>query len=170
MADENALFLFVTGAGPCDRVPDMLREFVARDFKVYSVLTPNVSLVKPVAPLMEVPGNHWVHEYRQSPLDTYPFGTLLIAPCTFNTFNKIALGLADNLATSMIADGLGAGCPVVIAPAMNHGLWSHPQTAASLERLRSWGCEIVMPTITDQWVTMAPIKEIVETVSRISRA
>ena len=168
MATENALFLFVTGAGPCDRVPDMIREFVNRQFTVYSVLTPNVSLVKPPATLMEVPGNHWIHHYRQSPLDTYPFGTLVVAPCTFNTFNKIALGLADNLATSMIADGLGAGLPVAIAPAMNHGLWSHPQTAASLERLRSWGCEIIMPTISEQWVTMAPIEDVVETVSRVA--
>jgi phosphopantothenoylcysteine synthetase/decarboxylase len=170
MADENALFLFVTGAGPCDLVPDMIRDFIDHEFEVYSVLTPNVSLVKPVATLMEVPGNHWIHEYRQTPLDRYPFGALLVAPCTFNTFNKIALGLADNLATSMIADGLGAGCPVIIAPAMNHGLWSHPQTAASLERLRSWGCEIVMPTVTDQSVTMAPIEDVVETVLRVARS
>jgi hypothetical protein len=170
MANEKALFLFATGAGSVDLIPDMIREFVTREFTVYSVLTPNVSLVSPRAPLMEVPGNHWVHAYRQEPLDRYPFGTLLVAPCTFNTFNKIALGLADNLATSMIADGLGAGCPVVIAPAMNHGLWSHPQTAASLERFGSWGVEIVPPTITDEWVAMAPIEDILDTVLRVHDA
>lgn len=170
MTDDKALFLFATGAGSCDRIPDIIREFLAHEFTVYSVLTPNVSLVTPPAPLMEVPGNHWIHEYRQEPLDRYPFGTLLVAPCTFNTFNKIALGLADNLATSMIADGLGAGCPVVIAPAMNHGLWSHPQTTISRERLSSWGCEIVLPNITNQWVTMAPIEDIVQTVLRVRHA
>jgi len=167
MDDNNALFLFATGAGSIDLVPEMIREFVSREFTVFSVLTPNVSLVKPVAPLMEVPGNHWVHEYRQKPLERYPFGTLLIAPCTFNTFNKIALGLADNLATSMIADGLGAGCPVVIAPAMNHGLWSHPQTAMSQERLSNWGVKIVPPSISDEWVAMAPIEDIVSTVLNV---
>lgn len=170
MANDKALFLFATGAGSCDRVPDMIREFVANQFTVYSVLTPNVSLVAPPAPLMEVPGNYWIHEYRQKPLDRYPFGTLLVAPCTFNTFNKIALGLADNLATSMIADGLGAGCPVVIAPAMNHGLWSHPQTATSRERLGRWDCEIVPPTITHQSVSMAPVEDIVKVVLRVHDA
>lgn len=167
MDSNKVLFLFATGAGSIDLVPDMIREFVSLDYTVYSVLTPNVSLVKPPAPLMEVPGNHWIHEYRQKPLDRYPFGTLLVAPCTFNTFNKIALGLADNLATSMIADGLGAGCPVVVAPAMNKGLWSHPQTSAYKELLESWGVKIVPPSISDQWVAMAPVEDIVNTVKSV---
>lgn len=64
----------------------------------------------------------------------------------------------------MIADGLGAGHRVIIAPSMNRGLWVHPQTKASLERLTNWGCEIVLPTITDVQVTMAPIPEIVQRV------
>lgn len=175
MTTDNALFLFVTGAGSCVRVPDLIREFVARNVTVYSVLTPAVATVSPTAPLMDVPGNHWIHEYRQPPLDVYPFGTLLVAPCTFNTFNKVAHGLADNLATAMIADGLGAGCPVVIAPSMNHGLWAHPQTERSGQRLRQWGCTIVPPTVDDEpapygSVTMAPTAEIVQAVLRLSAA
>lgn len=167
--DANALFLFVTGAGTCVQVPELLRALIAQGFTVYSVLTPNVAQVTAPAPLMDVPGNSWIHAYRQTPLERYPFGTLLVAPCTFNTFNKIALGLADNLATAMIADGLGAGQRVVIAPSMNRGLWAHPQTKASLERLQSWGCEIVPPTITAEQVTMAPVATIVEVVVRGDR-
>jgi phosphopantothenoylcysteine synthetase/decarboxylase len=160
MSDEKALFLYVSGAGSNVRIPDLMRELVALDYTLYTVLTPNVSLVTPPAPLMDVPGNHWVHEYRQDPLDRFPFGTQLVAPCTFNTFNKIALGLADNLATSMIADALGAGCRVIIAPSFNKGLWSHPQTKLSLARFAEWGVEIVPPTITEQRVVMAPQEEI----------
>ncbi len=161
MDDEMTLFLFGTGAGTCIQLPELIRALLAKGFTLYSVLTPNVAQVTAPAPLMEIPGNHWIHTYRQSPLDRYPFGTLLVAPCTFNTFNKIALGLADNLATAMIADGLGAGCRVLIAPAMNRGLWAHPQTKTSLARLESWGCEIVPPQITDGQVTMAPVETIV---------
>ena len=164
--DDAALFLFVTGAGTCVQTPMLIRALVAQEFTVYSVLTPNVAQVIAPAPLMEVPGNHWIHAYQQTPLERYPFGTLLVAPCTFNTFNKIALGLADNLATAMIADGLGAGNRIVIAPSMNRGLWAHPQTKASLARLQSWGCEIVPPTITAGQVTMAPVTEIVAVVTR----
>jgi phosphopantothenoylcysteine synthetase/decarboxylase len=170
MSDDRALFLFITGAGTCVQAPALIRTLVEKAFTVYSVLTPNVALVTDPALLMAVAGNHWIHAYRQPPLDRYPFGTLLVAPCTFNTFNKIALGLADNLATAMIADGLGAGCPVVIAPSMNRGLWAHPQTQRSLERLQSWGCIIVPPQITEQLVTMAPIDQIVASVLDCYRA
>ena len=166
MAQKPNLFLFVSGAGTCRRTPELIQALVAENYYVYSVLTPNVAQVTSPAPLMEVPGNHWIHAYEQDPLDRYPFGTLLVAPCTFNTFNKIALGLADNLATSMIADGLGAGLPVIIAPSMNKGLWAHPQTKASLERMQSWGCHIVPPTITDKQVTIAPLDNILQTVRR----
>ncbi|MCB0063429.1 MAG: hypothetical protein KDE19_15010 [Caldilineaceae bacterium] len=164
MDDANAIFLFVTGAGSCVQVPELIRALLGHEYTVYSVLTPNVAQVTPPAPLMAIPGNHWIHAYRQEPLDRYPFGRLLVAPCTFNTFNKIALGLADNLVTAMIADGLGAGCPVMIAPSMNRGLWAHPQTKTSLARLESWGCHIVPPQVTEQQVTMAPIETIVNRV------
>ena len=164
MSDKSAIFLFVSGAGTCIQAPEIIKALVAQQFKVYSVLTPNVAEVTATAPLMDVPGNHWIHAYRQDPLDRYPFGMMLVAPCTFNTFNKIALGLGDNLATSMIADGLGAGNRLVIAPSMNHGLWSHPQTKTSLTRLKEWGCEIVPPVINEKQVTMAPIAEIMQTV------
>ncbi len=164
MANQSEIFLFVTGAGSCVQVPELIRALLAEQFTVYSVLTPNVAQVTAPAPLMEVPGNIWIHAYQQVPLSRYPFGTLLVAPCTFNTFNKIALGLADNLATAMIADGLGAGNRVIIAPSMNHGLWSHPQTKASLTRLQSWGCDIVLPATNERRVTLAPIPDIVRTV------
>lgn len=169
MDDERALFLFGTGAGTCIQLPALIRALLAEGYTLYSVLTPNVAQVTAPAPLMAIPGNQWIHAYRQEPLDRYPFGTLLVAPCTFNTFNKIALGLADNLATAMIADGLGAGCRVLIAPSMNRGLWAHPQTKSSLNQLQSWGCEIVPPQIVDAQVTMASIATIVATVNRSNK-
>ncbi len=164
MPNKPDVFLFVTGAGSCIRVPEIIQALVAKSLTVYSVLTPNVEMVTAAAPLMAVPGNQWIHAYRQEPLDRFPFGIMLVAPCTFNTFNKIALGLADNLATAMIADGLGAGLPVIIAPSMNQGLWAHPQTKASLERLQSWGCHIVPPAIAGRRVTMAPLEDILQAV------
>ena len=163
-AETNALFLYVTGAGTCVRTPDLLRALIPHFSIVYSVLTPNVAQVTHTAPLMEVPGNNWMHTYVQDPLDRFPFGTSLVAPCTFNSFNKIAQGLADNLATSMIADALGAGCRTIIAPSMNKGLWAHPQTKLSLARFKEWGVEIIAPEITEKQVIIAPQEAIVEAV------
>src|SRR3954463_13798556 len=43
----------------------------------------------------------------------------VIAPASANTIAKLAAGLADNLLTSA---ALAAGCPLVVAPAMNHAM------------------------------------------------
>lgn len=130
---------------------------------VYSVLTPNVAQVIQPELLMDVPGNHWIADYGEPPLDIYPFGTQLVAPCTFNTLNKIAMGIADNLATAMIGDALGARCPVIIAPGMNAGQWANPRIKMSISLLEQWGCVIVPPEMHEGRLTLAPISRICAT-------
>ena len=67
---------------------------------------------------------------------------LLIAPASANTIAKLAHGLADNLLTSC---ALAAGCPLVIAPAMNNRMYEHPATQANIATLASRGAVIVEP-------------------------
>jgi hypothetical protein len=38
---------------------------------------------------------------------------------------------------------------------MNPGLWNHPQTRASRQQLRAWGCAIIEPQVSARQVTMA---------------
>jgi len=68
----------------------------------------------------------------------------LIAPASANTIAKLAGGLADNLLTSC---ALAAGCPLVIAPAMNSRMYEHPATRANLDTLRERGVSIVEPGV-----------------------
>lgn len=157
---NSTVFVFVSGAGSCVRIPDLIRLLVAQGSIVYSVLTPNVAKVTDPAALMSIPGNHWITDYGQRPLDIYPFGLQLVAPCTFNTLNKIALGIADNLATAMIGDAIGAGCPVVIAPGMNQGQWANPRVGMSTALLEQWGCQIVPPEERDGRLTLASVANI----------
>jgi hypothetical protein len=155
MDQQRSLFLFVTAAGSARRIGELIRGTLDLGWVTYVVGTPNLEQVAPSASLLDLPGVHWIREYGQPPLDRFPFGVMLVAPCTFNTFNKLALGLADNLATAMIADALGAGLPILIAPSMNQGLWNHPQTRASYQQLRTWNCTIIDPQISATQVTMA---------------
>ena len=163
------VFLFVSGAGSCAVVPELLRGLLGGGATVYSVLTPNVATVTDPASLMDVPGNRWITDYGQPPLDTYPFGVQLVAPCTFNTLNKIALGIADNLATAMISDAIGAGCRVVIAPGMNRGQWANPRVRTSTEVLAQWGCEIIAPQEHEGRLTLAPVERILATLASGTR-
>jgi phosphopantothenoylcysteine decarboxylase/phosphopantothenate--cysteine ligase len=59
---------------------------------------------------------------------------LVIAPATANTLAKLAQGLADNLLTAV---ALAAPCPVLAAPAMDVGMWTHPATQANVATLRA---------------------------------
>src|SRR5574339_589007 len=55
---------------------------------------------------------------------------VIIAPCTANTMAKLAHGTADSLLT---VTTLAASCPLVIAPAMDGGMFDHPATQANVE-------------------------------------
>ena len=61
---------------------------------------------------------------------------LVIAPCTANTIAKLAHGIADNLLT---VTALAATCPILIAPAMDGGMFDHPATQENLKALQSRG-------------------------------
>jgi phosphopantothenoylcysteine decarboxylase / phosphopantothenate---cysteine ligase len=67
---------------------------------------------------------------------------LLVAPCTANTLAKLAHGLADNVLTEAALAHRG---PVLVAPAMNPRMWSHPATRANAEALRERGVVLVGP-------------------------
>ncbi|MBA3947047.1 MAG: flavoprotein [Herpetosiphonaceae bacterium] len=166
MSDRHTLFLFVTAAGRSRLANEFVHGALAAGWTIYTVATPNVANVIDPAALFDLPGNHWIHDYGEPPLDRFPFGTMLVAPCTFNTFNKLAHGLADNLATAMVADALGAGCPIFIAPSMNPGLWNHPLTRQSYDRLTSWGCSMIGPQISETQVTMVPVATILARLSQ----
>ena len=67
---------------------------------------------------------------------------LAIAPATADLIAKLAHGLADDFLTTLYLAFTG---PVVIAPAMNVNMWSHPATQANLKTLRQRGHRIVEP-------------------------
>lgn len=68
----------------------------------------------------------------------------LIAPATANTMAKMANGVADNL---LITTYLSARCPVFVAPAMDLDMFAHPSTRRNIEILKSFGNQIIEPTV-----------------------
>ena len=67
---------------------------------------------------------------------------LVIAPCTAHTLAKLAHGLADNLLT---VTALAAECPLVIAPAMDGGMYYHQTTQENVAKLKASGAIIIGP-------------------------
>jgi len=67
---------------------------------------------------------------------------LVVAPCTANTLARLAHGIADNVLTEAALAHRG---PVLVAPAMNPRMWSHPATRANAETLRARGVVLIGP-------------------------
>jgi len=69
---------------------------------------------------------------------------VLVAPATAHWLGAMANGLASDVITAIC---LATKAPVVVAPAMDGGMYAHPATRANIERLRGFGYTIVEPAV-----------------------
>lgn len=67
---------------------------------------------------------------------------VLVAPATANCIAKMAHGIADDLMSTTL---LATKAPILIAPAMNSGMWSAAATQENVEVLKSRGVHFVQP-------------------------
>ena len=67
-------------------------------------------------------------------------GLILIAPATANIIAKLSAGIADDMLTTTV---LAAKCPILVAPAMNTNMYEHITVRNNLEKLSSYGYEII---------------------------
>ena len=67
---------------------------------------------------------------------------LVVAPATANVLAKAAHGIADDFLTTLL---LAARCPVLIAPAMDGGMWDHAAVSANVATLRERGVVVLEP-------------------------
>jgi len=67
---------------------------------------------------------------------------LVVAPASANLLARMAAGLADDLAATVL---LATDKPVLVAPAMNVRMWEHPATQANMALLRARGVHVVGP-------------------------
>ncbi len=94
---------------------------------------------------------------------------LLVAPATAQSLAKLANGLAGD---ALSATALAFRGPVVMAPAMNEGMWMHPAVVENVERLRRRGVRFVDPEYGpmacggEGWGRLARLDRIVAEASR----
>src|SRR5580765_6783461 len=67
---------------------------------------------------------------------------LVVAPATANLLARAAHGLADDFLTTLL---LAARCPVLMAPAMDGGMWDHAAVTANVRTLRERGVTVLEP-------------------------
>ncbi|MHA6770277.1 bifunctional phosphopantothenoylcysteine decarboxylase/phosphopantothenate--cysteine ligase CoaBC [Sphingobium ummariense] len=67
---------------------------------------------------------------------------IVVAPATANILARMAAGIADDLATTIL---LATDKPVLAVPAMNIRMWHHRATQRNLEQLRADGIHLLQP-------------------------
>src|SRR5207244_13009761 len=126
-------YLVLSGTTTAARCPELLRGLVGLGFStVIAIPTPNASRVVALRDLADVAGAQVVESYFDLAIRPRPpRGVVLFAPCSFNSLNKLAHGIADNLALSVVAEAVGRGTPVIVGPSLNAPLLAHPQDRKS---------------------------------------
>ncbi|MFT7837709.1 flavoprotein [Saccharothrix sp. BKS2] len=156
MNDTTRTVYLVAAAAPpvldIDRLIDSLR---TAGWQVYVIATPTAaSWLNPDAladrtgtPIRTHPGLPGQH-------DPLPHAdALLVAPATFNTINKWAHGISDNLALGLLNELLAADVPILVAPCVKPLLRNHPAYATSMTKLTAMQVVFLDP---DQVTTRSP--------------
>jgi phosphopantothenoylcysteine synthetase/decarboxylase len=119
---------------------------------VCAITTPAALAWVDVEALTKATGHPVRTEFR-SPDDAEfaPRGdAVLVAPASFNTINKCAAGINDNLALGLINEALGSpSIPIALLPWVNGSLNDHPAYQPGLARLRDAGARIIVPSSKD---------------------
>src|ERR1700710_1609554 len=143
----DVVYLVLSGTTTAARCPALLGDLVGLGFStVIALPTPNAARVVAPRDLADVAGVRVVESYFDAAIRPRPpRGVVLFAPCSFNSLNKLAHGIADNLALAVTAEAIGRGTPVIVGPSLNQPLLDHPVARASLVTLVSWGVVMVPP-------------------------
>jgi len=160
------VYLVLSGTTTAARCPDILRGLVALGFPtVIALPTPNAARTVAPRELADIEGAQVVESYFDAAIRPRPpRGVVLFAPCSFNSLNKLAHGIADNLALSVVAEAIGRGTPVIVAPSLNQPLLDHPQARASLRILPTWNVTIIPPVDEGEGPRLAPTVRLLDVV------
>jgi phosphopantothenoylcysteine decarboxylase / phosphopantothenate---cysteine ligase len=145
----NVLFI-LTGSIACYKACDAISQLVQRGHTVRTVATEAALRFVGVATLEGLTRSK-VSTDLFAPGEALDHITLtrwadltVVCPATAHTLNRMAAGLGDDLAGALLLAHDRAK-PLLVAPAMNPTMWTHPATTASVDRLRSWGIQFVQP-------------------------
>ena len=147
---KPCVVLGVTGGIAVYKACELLRLLQKRGIDVFVVMTQNACRF--VAPLtFETLSGHPVAVDTFDRPQTWEVEHIalakradlfLIAPATANIIGKMACGIADDMLSTTV---MATRAPVLVAPAMNTGMWENAAVQQNVETLRARGVEIVAP-------------------------
>lgn len=143
------LQIVVCGAGPAADVAQLVSAAQEQSWTAAVTATPTATDFIDVPTIEELTGAAVRSSYRASPgarRSLPPADALVIAPATYNSINKIALGLADNYAMTAVAELIGRQVPTVIVPFVNAALAARSPFHRAVASLRDEGIHVLLST------------------------
>ena len=127
--------LVVCGAPLAQRIGDLVNAMRDAGWETYVIGTPS-SRAWIDNDLASALGVRFDFRNPDQPKGVPTADVVVVCPATFNTVNKVAVGIADTYAASFVCEAIGTGIPIVIAPMVNRKLWGHFNWSTSLDVLR----------------------------------
>ena len=150
---QKNILLGITSSIAAYKIYELIRLYKKKGFNVKTVITPNSkNFISPLV-LETLTKEKCYFEEFTARENTQHINlcdwadVFVIAPATANTISKFATGIADNLLTSIFCAYLGKNKPVLLAPAMNDGMWTNPFVQENLSKLKNYNCKITEPEI-----------------------
>ena len=149
------LLLGITGGIAAYKAPELVRRLRDRGANVRVVMTRSAHHFVTSTSLQAVSGepvrdNLWDAEAEAAMghIELARWADrVLIAPATAEFLSRLAQGSAADLLTTLC---LATEVPVLVAPAMNHVMWSNPAVQANVSTVMARGIEILGPGVGDQ--------------------
>ncbi|MDO7720954.1 bifunctional phosphopantothenoylcysteine decarboxylase/phosphopantothenate--cysteine ligase CoaBC [Planktomarina temperata] len=148
--NEKHILLIISGGIAAVKTPDLIRRLIAQGARVTPVLTQSgAQFVTPLSIAALARSKVYTElfdlteEAQMGHIELSRAADLvLVAPATAHIMAKMAQGMADDLATTLL---LATDTPVMIAPSMNVRMWQHPATQRNLKQLQEDGVQIIGP-------------------------
>lgn len=146
MLKDKKILLGVSGSIAAYKIAYLVRLLIKQGAAVRVVMTPSaqqfitsltLSTLSKNAVYTDVSSEDGWHNHVELGLWA---DVMVIAPATANTIAKLANGNCDNM---LLAAYLSSRCPVMVAPAMDLDMWTHPATQHNIDKLLSYGNQII---------------------------
>ena len=144
----GVLYVVVTAAGAARHVPSRLLPLAAeRGWEVHVLATGQAlsSFPETMQQIAEITGRPVRADFHTTVGYSLPDpDAVIVAPATYNTITKWALGIADTYVLTRLAEQVGRNIPITAAPYVNVRFAGHPTYQGSLAVLKGWGVNVVI--------------------------
>jgi phosphopantothenoylcysteine decarboxylase/phosphopantothenate--cysteine ligase len=155
----------ITASVACYKAIDLIRIMIRHGAEVFVVISKAVEKFMNKDYFLWASGNSVISELsgdlEHVRLANYEASDLIIVyPCTANTIGKFANGIDDTPVTSVLSIALGAGVPILIAPAMHDAMYQNMIIKQNIQYLENIGIAFMNPILEEDKAKIATVESV----------